>query len=359
MQESRQIRQHKGFRILGTDDIAALFGEIGLMTFFVDGKQQFLLFPVKVHFFLIPVQIQFRLVHQPEVFGIFQQFQQILGFRLAGFDPKQQPANFVFQRRAVRHVGTVGRVQFLQQRPGLGQKPAAEPFLRADERLDRRPPLRVLLVISVQGRAADDERRARLVDEDGVHLIHNGKMMPALDLVLLAHRHAVVAQIIETELGVRAIGDVAVILLAAKGRRLVMQDAADGEAEKFVNRAHPFRVARRQVIVHRHHMDAAAGQRIEINRHGGHERFAFAGGHFGDLPRVQRHAANELDVERNHLPHHGMAAHHHFRLALGQAAAGIFDDGERLGQNFVERSRQFLLILNGRQARFPIGGFLA
>jgi hypothetical protein len=89
--------------------------------------------------------------------------------------------------------------------------------------------------------------------------------------------------------------------------RLVVQNAADGQAEKFVNRAHPFRVARGEVIVDRHEVDAASGERVEINGQGGDECFAFAGGHFGDAPAVQGIAADELHVERDHFPEHADA----------------------------------------------------
>ena len=70
-------------------------------------------------------------------------------------------------------------------------------------------------------------------------------------------------------------------------RRLVVQDAADGQAEKLINRAHPLTVARGQVIVDGDDMDAAAGQGVEIDGQGGNQRLAFAGGHFGDFARVQ------------------------------------------------------------------------
>ena len=163
--------------------------------------------------------------------------------------------------------------------------------------------------------------------------------MAALDLLLLARGHAVVAQIIEAELGVRAVGDVAGVLLAADARRLVVQDAADGQAEKFVDRAHPFRVARGEVIVHRHDVDAAAGERVEIDRQGGDERLAFARGHFRDLAAVQADAADELHVERDHVPSQRMFAHDDFCLAVGQAAAGVFHHGKGLGQNLVQRQR--------------------
>ena len=175
----------------------------------------------------------------------------------------------LFQFRGVLDVRAVGRIQFLDQLLGFGQKAVAQLLLRADERFHGRLPLRVLLVKRVHRRAADDERRARFINQDRIHFVHDGEIMAALDLLLLARGHAVVAQIIEAELGVRAVGDVAGILLAADVRRLVVQNAADGQAEKFVNRAHPFRVARGEIIVHRHDVDAAAGERIEINRQGG------------------------------------------------------------------------------------------
>ena len=109
MQRRRQVGQHEGVRVLRADEVAALFGQIGLVALFVNGEEQLLLFAVKVHLFLVPVQFQFGLVHQPQILGILQQFHQALGFRLAGFDAEQQQADFMFQRVGVRHVGAVGR----------------------------------------------------------------------------------------------------------------------------------------------------------------------------------------------------------------------------------------------------------
>ena len=95
------------------------------------------------------------------------------------------------------------------------QEPVAKLLLRAHQAFHGRLPLRILLVKRVHGRAADDERRARFINENGVHLVHDGEIMAALHLLLLAQRHAVVAQIIEAEFRIGAVGDVAKILLAA------------------------------------------------------------------------------------------------------------------------------------------------
>jgi hypothetical protein len=58
------------------------------------------------------------------------------------------------------------------------------------------------------GGARDDQRGARLVDEDVVDLIHDREEVPALDLFgkVLGH---VVAQVVEAELGVGPVDDVA------------------------------------------------------------------------------------------------------------------------------------------------------
>src|SRR6187455_296246 len=44
-------------------------------------------------------------------------------------------------------------------------------------------------------------------------------------------------------------------------------------------------------------MHAASGEGIEIDRHGGDQRLAFAGLHLSDAALMQHHAANQLHVE--------------------------------------------------------------
>ena len=106
-------------------------------------------------------------------------------------------------------------MQFFDELLGFLEKAITKLLLRADQPFDGRLPLRVLLVKRVHRGAADDERRAGFINENRVHFIHDGEVMAALDLLLLAERHAVVAQIIEAEFRIRAVGDVTVILFAA------------------------------------------------------------------------------------------------------------------------------------------------
>ena len=149
------------------------------------------------------------------------------------------------------------------------------------------------------GRAGDDQRRAGLVDQNRVHFVDDRVSEPALRAILQPERE-VVAQIVEAEFVVRAVGDVRTIGRALLFRRLTALDHAHRETEETIDRRHPVGVALRQVLVDGDDMHALGRQRIQIHRQRRHERLAFAGAHFGDLAVVQRHAADELDVE---VPH--------------------------------------------------------
>ena len=84
-------------------------------------------------------------------------------------------------------------------------------------------------------------------------------MITALDLLLARGCHSVIAQIIETELAVCSVSDVATVLLTADVRFLIVLNATDRESEKSIKLPHPLGVAAREIIVHRHQMRAATG----------------------------------------------------------------------------------------------------
>ena len=102
----------------------------------------------------------------------------------------------------------------------------------------------------------------------------------------------------------------------------IVHDHAHRQPEELVDLPHPLGVAFGQIIVHRHHVHAMPGQRVQIARQRRHQRLAFAGLHLGDLARVQHHAADQLHVEVPHV--HGAPS----RLAHHR---------KRLGQNLVKR----------------------
>ena len=179
------------------------------------------------------------------------------------------------------------------------------------------------LVVRVGGLRAgtgNDKRRARLVYEDGVNLVYDGKVMAALHARLGAGDH-VVAQVVEAELGVRAVRDVSLVSALFRIRAHAVLNKAHVHAQEVVDAPHPLAVAASQVIVHRDDVHVFARKGVEIAGQRRHKRFTFAGAHLCDLPVVERHAADKLHVKMAHARcAHGSLAHS--RKRLGQHIVG-------------------------------------
>jgi hypothetical protein len=170
------------------------------------------------------------------------------------------------------------------------------------------------------GGPGDDQRGAGLVDQDGVDLVHDGVGVAALHQLLGGQGH-VVAQVVEAELVVGAVGDVGAVGRPPLPRGHGRQDDPDVQAEEPVDDAHPLGVAAGQVVVDGDDVDALAGEGVEVAGQGGDQGLALAGLHLGDVAPVERDAADQLHVE----------------VALAEGAdAGLADGRERLGEQLVQ-----------------------
>ena len=159
------------------------------------------------------------------------------------------------------------------------------------------------------GGAADYERRPSLVDENVVHLVNDGVGKVTLH-PFGAFSHHVVAEIVEAELVVGAVGDVGLVRLVPDGRphalealfalgvfevvheRLLVLQRSHADAEHSVNRSHPVGVSAGQVVVDGDDVDAVACEGVEIRWESGDERLALAGPHFGDPALVENYPAD-------------------------------------------------------------------
>ncbi len=191
------------------------------------------------------------------------------------------------------------------------------------------------------GRAGDDQRRTGLVHEDRVDLVDHGEVVAALDELVLGPRH-VVAQVVEAELVVRAVRDVAAVLLTALGRSHVGDDATDGQTEELVDPARELGVTLGEVVVDRDQVHALAGERVQIRGQGADEGLALTGLHLGHVTEVQ-----------------GGSAHHlHVVVALSEnALGGLTDRGERFGKQVVQALavRVPFLVLVGERPQLGVG----
>ena len=148
----------------------------------------------------------------------------------------------------------------------------------------------------IVGRPRNDQRRARLIDENRIDLIDDRIMMTALNHLGEIVFH-IVAEIVEAELIVGAIGDVGGVGAAAFVVFEAMHDGSGRQTEEIIDAAHPFGVAAGEIVVDGDDMHALAGERIEVASERRNKRLALASPHFGNRAFVQHHAADQLDVE--------------------------------------------------------------
>ena len=170
--------------------------------------------------------------------------------------------------------------------------------------------------------AGDDERRARLVDQDAVHLVDDAKVEVA-EHELGGGLRQVVSQVVEPELGVGDVRHVRAVPFPTLLLGHARLDQPAGQTEELVDLADPLRVAARQVVVHRHDVHALPGERVEERGQRGNEGLALARAHLRDLALVQDHAADELHVER--------AEPEHARRRLAHRREGFDEQSVQVG----------------------------
>jgi hypothetical protein len=141
----------------------------------------------------------------------------------------------------------------------------------------------------------DDEIAAKNMGIDTfryrVNFVNNAKMMPPLDKLIFSHSH-IISKIVEAKLTVRSVSYVRKIRFFSFFLIHISINTLYGEAEKTIDRSHPFCVTLRQVVIHCNHMYSIAGKGIKHYRKGGHKCLPFTSLHFCYLAFVKSHASH-------------------------------------------------------------------
>ena len=145
--------------------------------------------------------------------------------------------------------------------------------------------------------ARQHQRNARLVYQNRVGLINHGGRKRPMHLFRRIERN-LIAQKIEADLVRCGVGNVAVVCPLAFFGVHALLNAAHREAEDFIDRAHPLRIAPSQVVVHRHHMNTLTRLRMPGNRRHCRQSLSFPGLHLGDSSTGERKRALKLHVEQ-------------------------------------------------------------
>src|SRR4051812_37892620 len=114
--------------------------------------------------------------------------------------------------------------------------------------------------------------------------------MPALlDEIFQAEFH-VVAQVVESELVVRAVCDIRHVRRAPLLIVEIMNDDAYRKTQELVKPAHPLGVAACQVVVDGNDVNTFTGECVEIDRERCDKSLTFTGPHLSDLAPMQHNA---------------------------------------------------------------------
>ena len=158
-------------------------------------------------------------------------------------------------------------------------------------------------------------------------------MVRPLDAVLERVLH-IVAQVIEAELVVGPIGDIRLVCRPAFRFGHVVPDHTDAQAQKLVDRSHPFGITPGQIVIHRDHVNTVTGQGVEVDSKSGDQGFPFPGLHLSNFALMKDFTTDELHVEMTHT----------------QGTSTRFANcGKGFGENIVKRFALF-------QTGFEFGG---
>ena len=154
----------------------------------------------------------------------------------------------------------------------------------------------LIQIAAVLAGARDDQRRARFVDQDRVHLVDNREIVATLGHFGDRGFH-IVAQIVKAQFVVGGIGDVGAVGGDFFGFGLVGVNHPRRQAQSAVNLAHPRGVTLGEIVVHGDNVNTFPGKSIQIGRKGGDQGLAFARAHFGNIALMQENPALQLHIK--------------------------------------------------------------
>ena len=154
----------------------------------------------------------------------------------------------------------------------------------------------VIQFVNLLSGTGDDQRRTCLIDEDGVHLVHDSKVVTALHLVFFIESH-IVTQIVKAELIIGTVGDIAIIRILLLRTVLIVDHKTGGQTEEFVNTAHLLAAQPCQIFVDGNDVYTLTGKRIQIRRQGSHQGFTFTGFHLCHTSLMQKNTTEHLHVK--------------------------------------------------------------
>ena len=187
----------------------------------------------------------------------------------------------------------------IQPLSDLFQQRVNDGFLLSPQSNDERLDLIIDLIFALLHGPAYDEGSPGFIDQDAVHFIHDGIKMFPVDALLGIKLH-IVAQVVESELIIRAIGNIAFVGLFPLRIIHPVDNDSHTESQGVINYTHPVGIPLCQVIVDRNQVNPPTRQGIQIERECCGKSLSLTGFHFSNFPVVKNHSSDKLCIK---VPH--------------------------------------------------------
>ena len=307
--------------ILTGDKLPSFLGHLYRLLLHVDSIIQILI--NDRHVFGIVGKVDFlRILHQPLICGFLHQLAELAVFREAPLGPVQGKPGFI-------HFALFNKtLRIIYQRSN-------QALLSLYKRLHPGFHLLIFLLgIRLGYRTGNNERCSRFINQNGVNLINNGKMMVPLYQLFLLDNH-IVPEVVKAEFVIGTVSDVGPVCFASGfGVGIVPVDAVYREAMEVKDWFVPLSIPLGQVGIYGYNMNTASGQCIKVGRENGSERFTFTRFHLGNGSIMHGNGSNQLHVIRHHVPLNFCPCH--FPFFTDKTAAGLFENRIGFRKNFVE-----------------------
>ena len=167
----------------------------------------------------------------------------------------------------------------------------------------------------------NDQRGTCFINQDTIHLVHDGKGLAALHHIFLIKDH-IVAQVVKAQLVIGGIGNIGKIGAGLFFFRHIPQNQPNGKTKEIVDLSHPFRISLGKILVYRNDMNAFARQCVKVGRQGRHQGFTLTGLHFRNAALMKDYTADQLNAVMTGTQH---------------TIARFSDNGKGFGQNIIQR----------------------
>ncbi len=148
-------------------------------------------------------------------------------------------------------------------------------------------------------RTGNNQRSSGLINEDAVHLIHDGIVQVPLHHLIHIYYH-VVTEVVKAKFIIGAKGNIATVGKFTLRKIHIMADQSNSQSQEVIETSHFDAVTLGQIVIDGNNVHTLASQGIQICRQGSNQGLAFTSTHLCNFSLVETNTSHHLHVKMPH-----------------------------------------------------------